>query len=311
MKVLIAVDGSESSLNAVSLAGRLLHAANQLTPDEIAFYFSPLELKSKLRGRSSAVLDGAEAGLFDEAKSRLPLSLTQHVRTILGTHSAAAGIVATADEWQADLIVVGARGNSLLTNVSQPAASLKAMLLGSVSRAVLHGARQPVLVVRGLPPADGVFPVLVCHHEVSVSAVAEAIGMLHWPNTTHGRVIGVAESLLAGPLPEWLEKRVRDPDTAAIATAWEQEHAAERAALGTRLTAFQHVLPSPFRHNAPVIVEGNPAEQIVACAKVGGDALIVLGRTPTDRFTRWLLGSTSEAVLTPAEASVLLVPVEK
>ncbi len=311
MKVLIAVDGSESSLNAVSLAGRLLHAANQLTPDEIAFYFSPLELKSKLRGRSSAVLDGAEAGLFDEAKSRLPLSLTQHVRTILGTHSAAAGIVATADEWQADLIVVGARGNSLLTNVSQPAASLKAMLLGSVSRAVLHGARQPVLVVRGLPPADGVFPVLVCHHEVSVSAVAEVIGMLHWPNTTHGRVIGVAESLLAGPLPEWLEKRVRDPDTAAIATAWEQEHAAERAALGTRLTAFQHVLPSPFRHNAPVIVEGNPAEQIVACAKVGGDALIVLGRTPTDRFTRWLLGSTSEAVLTHAEASVLLVPVEK
>ncbi len=311
MKVLIAVDGSESSLNAVSLAGRLLHAANQPTPDEIAFYFSPLELKSKLRGRSSAVLDGAEAGLFDEAKSRLPLSLTQHVRTILGTHSAAAGIVATADEWQADLIVVGARGNSLLTNVSQPAASLKAMLLGSVSRAVLHGARQPVLVVRGLPPADGVFPVLVCHHEVSVSAVAEVIGMLHWPNTTHGRVIGVAESLLAGPLPEWLEKRVRDPDTAAIATAWEQEHAAERAALGTRLTAFQHVLPSPFRHNAPVIVEGNPAEQIVACAKVGGDALIVLGRTPTDRFTRWLLGSTSEAVLTHAEASVLLVPVEK
>ena len=311
MKVLIAVDGSESSLNAVSLAGRLLHAANQPTPDEIAFYFSPLELKSKLRGRSSAVLDGAEAGLFDEAKSRLPLSLTQHVRTILGTHSAAAGIVATADDWQADLIVVGARGNSLLTNVSQPAASLKAMLLGSVSRAVLHGARQPVLVVRGLPPADGVFPVLVCHHEVSVSAVAEAIGMLHWPNTTHGRVIGVAESLLAGPLPEWLEKRVRDPDTAAIATAWEQEHAAERAALGTRLTAFQHVLPSPFRHNAPVIVEGNPAEQIVACAKVGGDALNVLGRTPTDRFTRWLLGSTSEAVLTHAEASVLLVPVEK
>ena len=119
MKVLIAVDGSESSLNAVSLAGRLLHAANQPTPDEIAFYFSPLELKSKLRGRSSAVLDGAEAGLFDEAKSRLPLSLTQHVRTILGTHSAAAGIVATADDWQADLIVVGARGNSLLIRIPE------------------------------------------------------------------------------------------------------------------------------------------------------------------------------------------------
>ncbi|MEI6037583.1 MAG: universal stress protein [Planctomycetota bacterium] len=311
MKVLIAVDGSESSLHAVSLAGRLLHAASQPAPDEIAFYFSPLELKSKLRGRSPAVLDGAEAGLFDEAKSRLPLSLAKHVRTILGTQSAAAGIVATADDWQADLIVVGARGASLLTTSSPGIASLKAMLLGSVSRAVLHGARQPVLVVRGLPPADCVLPVLVCHHEASASAVAEAIGMLHWPNTTQGRVIGVAESLLAGPLPQWLEKRVRDPDTAAIATAWEEEHAAERASLEARLKAFQHALPSPFRHHAPVIVEGNPAEKIVACAKAGGDALIVVGRTPTDRLTRWLLGSTSEAVLTHSEASVLLVPVEK
>jgi hypothetical protein len=35
-----------------------------------------------------------------------------------------------------------------------------------------------------------------------------------------GHVIGVAESMLAGPLPSWLEKRARDPDTAAIAKAW-------------------------------------------------------------------------------------------
>ena len=35
--------------------------------------------------------------------------------------------------------------------------------------------------------------------------------------------------MLAGPLPSWLEKRARDPDTAAIAKAWEQEHAAEVA----------------------------------------------------------------------------------
>jgi nucleotide-binding universal stress UspA family protein len=37
----------------------------------------------------------------------------------------------------------------------------------------------------------------------------------------------------------------------------------------------------------------------------------VVGRTPTDALSRWLLGSTSEAVLVHAHASVLLVPVEK
>jgi putative ABC transport system permease protein len=39
--------------------------------------------------------------------------------------------------------------------------------------------------------------------------------------------------------------------------------------------------------------------------------LVVLGRTPSDSFTRWLLGSTSEAVLGQAASSVLIVPVEK
>ena len=42
-----------------------------------------------------------------------------------------------------------------------------------------------------------------------------------------------------------------------------------------------------------------------------GTDLIITGRTPTDAVTRWLLGSTSEAVLTHAHASVLVVPVEK
>ena len=39
--------------------------------------------------------------------------------------------------------------------------------------------------------------------------------------------------------------------------------------------------------------------------------MIVIGRTPSDTLTRWLLGSTSEAVLTNAVASVLIIPVEK
>ena len=40
MKILMAVDGSPASLDAVSLAGRLLDPA----VDEVAIYFSPAEL---------------------------------------------------------------------------------------------------------------------------------------------------------------------------------------------------------------------------------------------------------------------------
>ena len=67
--------------------------------------------------------------------------------------------------------------------------------------------------------------------------------------------------MLAGPLPKWLEKRVRDPDTAAIAQAWQQEHDDEVHALTSKLEAFQKDLPPCFHGTNPIIVEGNPGAQ--------------------------------------------------
>ena len=82
-------------------------------------------------------------------------------------------------------------------------------------------------------------------------------------------------------------------------------------ALGGTLDAFADTLPLVFRSAKPLIAQGNPGDKIVATAKDRGIDLIVLGRTPTDPLSRWLIGSTSEAVLGRATASVLIVPVEK
>jgi len=297
MKILIGVDGSESSLDAVRMVGRLVDPSR----DEVAIYFSPMELEKRLLGRSRRIIDGAAAALFEEACSLLPGGFSKPTEMIASSKSAAVGLLEAAAGWHADLLVVGARGHG----------SVERFLLGSVSRAVVHGANLPVLVVRGVTPADRGPKPLVCHHPASAETVAALLGRLRWPDNTAGSVIGVTESLLAGPLPSWLEKTVRDPDTAAIADAWQNEHDSDVAAIVTSLETFQSTLPAAFRSQAPIIVEGNPGEQILARSKQDGVDLIVIGRTPSDMLTRWLLGSTSEAVLTNATASVLIIPVEK
>jgi len=297
MKILIGVDGSPASLDAVRFAGRLVDPTN----DAVAIYFSPLELEKKLLGRSRRIVDGAAAALFEEACSLLPAGFARPPEMIASSKTAAVGLLESADGWRADLLVVGARGHGVIDG----------FLLGSVSRAVLHGANLPVLVVRAALPAERGPRVLACHHPHSAAALAGVLGGLHWADGTEGTVIGVAESLLAGPLPAWLERRVRDPDTQAVAQAWQEEHDESVAALERSLASFQASLPAAFRRRLPVVVQGNPGDKIVAQTKLDGTDLVVLGRTPSDSFTRWLLGSTSEAVLGQAAASVLIVPVEK
>lgn len=297
MKVLIGVDGSPLSLDAVRMVARLIDPAR----DEVAIYFSPMELERRLPNQSATVVKGAAAALFAEARVLLPTEFAKPPEMITSSASAAVGILESASGWHADLVAVGARGHG----------SIERFLLGSVSRAVLHGAHLPVLIVRGSPPEDRGLAVLACHHAASATVVSATLNSLHWPVDTRGGVIGVSESMLAGPLPAWLEKRARDPDTAAIAEAWQQEHNSEVESLGSHLQHFQASLPAAFHSQPPVVVEGNPGERILERARADASDLIVIGRTPTDAFTRWLLGSTSEAVLAHATASVLVVPVEK
>jgi nucleotide-binding universal stress UspA family protein len=297
MRILIAVDGSKSSLDAVKVAGALVDPAADL----VALYYSPRDLEKRVPEASRSIIGGAAAAVFDDARDALPAAIRGRVEFLQTDAPAAVGILKSATDWQADMVAVGARGHG----------GLQTLLLGSVSRAVVHGAHLPVLVARSMPPADRGFRVLTCHHAASAASVAKAIGHVHWPAGTTGTVIGVAESMLAGPLPSWLENRVRDPDTAAVAQAWQQEHDAEVTALEGVLAAFAASLPAAFRSATPVVAQGNPGERIIERAKSDGTDLIVLGRTPTDPLSRWLIGSTSEAVLTHASASVLIVPVER
>lgn len=297
MKILIGLDGSPRSLDAVRLVGACIDPRN----DEVDFYFSPLELERRLPAGQRGLVTAAVEALRTEAAAGLPADLARVPQLVTTAESPAVGLLDAAADWQADLIVVGARGHG----------AIEGFLLGSVSRAVVHGATLPVLVARMPPPTDRPLRVLVGHHDTSAASVAGVVGRLHWPEDTDGRVIGVAESLLAGPLPPWLEQRVRDPDTALIAEAWKHEHDEELASLERRLADFERQLPPCFRRHPPVVEQGNPGDRLLERSRIDGIDLVVVGRTPSDAVTRWLVGSTSEALLTQAHSSILIVPVTK
>ena len=174
MKILIGVDGSQASLDAVRTAGRLVDPAD----DSVAIYFSPMELEKRLFGQSRKVVDGAAAALFEEARDLLPKGFARQPEMICSSKLAAVGILEAAAGWKAEMIVVGARGHG----------SVERLLLGSVSRAVVTGAHLPVLVVRMPPPEGRGLKVLACHHPASAAAIARTANALHWPADTDARV---------------------------------------------------------------------------------------------------------------------------
>lgn len=303
MKLLIGVDGSHGSFEAVKLAARLVDRSR----DQIAFYYSPVDgpLKSG-EGTSAEMLQRARQALADavfaEARKRLPEPLAGDVHTIVGTQKPAHGLMVAADSWRANAIVVGARGLG----------PIQSLFLGSVSRQIVQTGTIPVLVVRpDTVPNDPAMRLLLAYHPASAERQAEATSMFAWPPGTQGHVIRVVESMLAGPLPAWLEQQARDADAEAMAQAWVEEHAAEVQQQKAELTAYLQKLPTAFHHVSPLVVEGHPADQILKTIKAEKIDLTIVGKTAGGVLKRMLVGSTSAQILNHAACSVLVVPLHE
>ncbi|MCC7085241.1 MAG: universal stress protein [Pirellulales bacterium] len=303
MKILIGVDGSNGSFEAIKFAVRFVDGAR----DQIAFYYSPVEvpLKSEqdagpeMRQRARQALADA---VFLEARKRLPEALASAVHTIVGTQQPAHGLIVAADSWRADVIAVGARGLG----------PIQSMFLGSVSRQVVQVGSVPVLVVRpDSTPSDPAVRLLLAYDPASAQQQAEITSQFKWPVGTRGQVIRVVESMLAGPLPAWLEQQARDADCEAMAQAWVLEHAKEVQQQREEVTAYLQKLPFVFHGHAPIVVEGHVGDQILKAIKANNIDIAILGKTAGGALKRMLVGSTSAQILNNAPCSVLVVPLHE
>lgn len=147
-RILIGTDGSEVATSAIAFVGgsrlfgaseaRVIYAVDLnpswwmgFAPGDAAFAVDPYV---------SVVEEGRRRG--DEVTSAAATLLRSdglHASIVVHEGQAAAAIVQEARTWNADLVVVGTRGNGLL----------KRLLLGSTARSVLHHAAASVLIARG------------------------------------------------------------------------------------------------------------------------------------------------------------------
>lgn len=299
MKVLVAVDGSAGSFEAVDQIGKLLSAG----ADEVALFYTPPNVRASkvtdadLQARAREALAQV---IFDEARKRLPVALLAATQTIVGTQDPRVGIVQAAEKWGADLTVVGARGLGLLER----------LLLGSVSRAVVNASKVPVWVARASTvPAHPTMNLLVaCESPELGRSGAELLGRLTWPAGATCRTLTVVSPMFVGRVPDWVERQARSPEVEAMVQNWAREHEDEVRTNVERMRQFCQDLPAPCRDCQTLVVEGEPATEILAAIAREKIDLVVMGIKRKRAFAQAILGSTSEAVLNHAPCSVLLVP---
>ena len=140
MKILLPVDGSELSLEAVRFAFRMVLAG--LRADAVlANVQEPANLYELLMAHDPEVISrvSAEAGMHALQSARELLDaagITYECEVAMG--DPAHTIVDISERFACDLIVMGARGQS----------ALRSAMLGSVSNEVLHASAVPVMIAK-------------------------------------------------------------------------------------------------------------------------------------------------------------------
>ena len=291
----------------VAFVGRLLSPER----DEIvlAYVSPPLpylgddQLDPGVTARAQDALNDA---VFDEAVIRLPEAWQPRVERLELTGAPGASLLQAADDRGVELMAVGFRGTGLFER----------LLLGSVSRAVVHSARVPVLVLKTTGgrasetiagTADGTFRVLAAYDGSEFGArIATLVGKLSWPDGARGWAIGVVPPMFVHQLPDWLLPIQRDPDVQAMAEAWQRDYEQQLAKAVEDLKIFQATLPEIFRATEPIVAQGHPAEQILAMIARQKIDLAVVGSRGHSAVERLLVGSTSARIVNEAPCSVLI-----
>lgn len=147
LKILIAVDGSELSLDAVHHALSLMRQGLQASV-VLAHVQEPASLYEMVVSRDPALIAAAseEAGQHLLASARVLMEAAGVAfESVVGVGDVAHTLVDLTEEHGCDMVVIGARGQGAITSA----------LLGSVSQALVQSSPVPVTIVKHSEPPVG------------------------------------------------------------------------------------------------------------------------------------------------------------
>lgn len=289
MKVLVAVDFGDSSLEALRQARALAH---DLNASLAACHVLPAlhDPTALLPGRdltrpvdSSSEDASARKALVEHARTQLGLELGE---IFIERGPAYAQIVRCAERLGADFIVIGSHGR----------AGFARALLGSVAERVVRHAHCSVLVARHAT-TTGVVLAATDLSEPSLPAITAAaaaakrsgarlvvVTVLEQPSIASSSFFGLVGAVPALP-PVELQKEMREATRSTLERALEQAGAVGEAR----------------------VLVGSPASEITACAEELGAELVVVGTRGHTGLTRLALGSVAETVIRNVGCSALAV----
>jgi nucleotide-binding universal stress UspA family protein len=309
MKVLIGYDGSQcadSALNDLTHAGLpddgesqiVTVAAVWLPPPSSAFEaleMTTVARETRLVERKYMVASQAVQGAGEMAaraadifKSSFPNWKVSHEGT---WGSPSWELFSRAEQFKADLIVVGSHGRSALGR----------FFLGSISQWLLNAARCSVRIARGkLDEPD--FPVrlmVALDGSRSAEKALEAVAARNWPDKSEVRVVTVNQPLEAtyvGQAVLTLTESIDEINQQELHKSQRLVDTAVKKLRATGLRATGQVVP------------GDPKKELIRVAEEWRADSIFLGATGlTNRFEKFLLGSTAGAVAARAHCSVEIV----
>ena len=286
MKTLLAVDGSDNSYEAVH-ALKYLARAEQLTllhalnvPRPAYPMMGPEVAEELYKSLEQSMREDGER-LLARVQSLLPIHAgpsTKHLR--LG--SPAEVIVSMAEEQNADLIVMGARGLG----------PVKERLLGSVSHRILTLAPCATFIVNG--PVKAMKQILL---PLQGPSDAEAAVRFLQLKPFHDAVEVTLLTVLPSTEPPW-------PGEAAAATAGKLEEQALQSARDYIDGEAERLRAIGYQARG-IALFGTPSAMILQEATNLRSDLILMGTRGRQGIARFLLGSVSHAVLHQMPCPVL------